>query len=163
VERVHMLQTQFRQPVLIEQFWGTREFQAALLEQNGEVRVLAIAEIDFSTLDPAFNPIVDYAAKWHTDSHEYIHTPRVVPARIAPAFARELSRLAVRAWQATGCNDYARVDFRAKDTSAPAVLEVNVNPDIAPESGYAAALAHAGNDYDTFITTIIRNASRRSP
>jgi len=159
--RARFVHEQFHQPALIEQFYGNREYQAALLEHDGRVEVLAIAEIDFNALAPGQRPLLDYAAKWHYASDVYVRTPRVVPARIGAAFAERLAAIARTAWQATGCNDYARVDFRAVDEGAPVVLEVNANPDIGPDGGYAAALAHAGISYEEFVATVIRNAGAR--
>ncbi len=160
--RVRFVHEQFHQPALIEQFYGNREYQAALLERAGRVEVLAIAEIDFNALAPGQRPLLDYAAKWHYASDAYVRTPRVLPARIGAAFADQLAAIARAAWRATGCNDYARVDFRAVDEGAAVVLEVNANPDIGPDGGYAAALAHAGISYQEFIAILIRNAGVRT-
>ncbi|MCX7002891.1 MAG: hypothetical protein NTV22_06410 [bacterium] len=162
LDRARFVHEHFHQPALIEQFHGNREYQAALLEQDGRVIVLAIAEIDFSALAPGQRPLLDYAAKWHYASDVYVRTPRVVPARIGAAFAARLAAMARTAWQATGCNDYARVDFRAVGEDAPVVLEVNANPDIGPDSGYAAALAHAGISYEDFAAMLIHNAGARA-
>jgi len=162
LDRARFVHEQFHQPALIEQFHGNREYQAALLEQDGRVIVLAVAEIDFSALAPGQRPLLDYAAKWHYASDVYVRTPRVVPARIGAACAARLATMARTAWQATGCNDYARVDFRAVGEDAPVVLEVNANPDIGPDSGYAAALAHAGISYEDFAAMLIHNAGARA-
>jgi D-alanine-D-alanine ligase len=162
LERVRVVHAQFEQPALVEQFYGTREYQAALLERDGTVLVLAIAEIDFSGLAPGRRPLLDYAAKWHYSSDAYVRTPRVLPARIGARCAAQLADVARAAWHATGCSDYARVDFRAVGEKAPVVLEVNANPDIGPDSGYAAALAHAGVSYEEFVATLIRNAGARA-
>jgi D-alanine-D-alanine ligase len=159
--RARFIHEQYHQPALIEQFYGNREYQAALLERAGRVEVLAIAEIDFSALAPGQRPLLDYAAKWHYASDVYVRTPRVLPARIGARFAAQLADVARAAWHATGCNDYARVDFRAVGEQAPVVLEVNANPDIGPAGGYAAALAHAGISYAEFVALLIHNAGAR--
>ena len=63
--------------------------------------------------------------------------PRPCPAQIEPALAERLGRLAVAAFRATGCRDYARVDFRLDARGEPMILEVNPNPDLDPEAGWA--------------------------
>lgn len=158
VRRVH---EQLGQPALIEEFFGTRELQAALLEERWGVRVVALAEIDFSAFPPGKPRIVDYAAKWLEHTFEYQNTPRMIPAPVAPHVHDELTRAACTAWFLTACNDYARVDFRLDDDGRYVVLEVNVNPDISPDAGYAAALAADKTPFPEFVRIVVENARRR--
>lgn len=158
---VHAIHQQFRQPALVEEFFGTRELQAALMETHDGVRLLTIAEIDFSAFPPDKPRIVDYAAKWLEHSFEFHHTPRVIPAPVPRAVWQRMADAAKRAWQITDCHDYARVDFRLDARGRFVILEVNVNPDIAPDAGYVAALAAANISFPEFVGTLIDNARRR--
>jgi ribosomal protein S18 acetylase RimI-like enzyme len=65
------------------------------------------------------------------------------------------------AWEATGCQDYARVDFRISRNGKPYVLEVNPNPDISPDAGLFGALATIGLGYAEFVENVISNALKR--
>jgi D-alanine-D-alanine ligase len=161
VDAVGRIHAEFRQAALVEQFISGRELNVALIERCGAVEVLPIAEIDFSTF-PAGRPrIVDYAAKWLPESFEYRNTPQIVPARLATRQAETVRRLALASWQALGCRDYARVDFRLDGKGRPFILEVNPNPDISPDSGFAAALAAAGISFGQFVAGLIENARAR--
>lgn len=158
VERVHR---DFEQPALIETLFGRREINVALLEAGGRVRALPPAEIDLSRLEPGRPPIVDYAAKWRSDSHAYHNTPRIIPAPLSAQEQDDVLDMALRAWRALGCRDYARVDFRLDEEGGLAILEVNPNPDIAPDAGFQAALAAAGISFDEFVANMLSNAVSR--
>ena len=160
VRRIHR---QFRHPALVEQLVGRREINVSILKAGDRVRVLPLAEIDFTTFGEERPRIVDYAAKWLIDSFEYQNTPIVIPAKLSKDVARRLRKCALKAWLVTGCRDYARVDVRLSDRGEPYVLEVNANPDISQTAGFAGALSAAGISYDTFIETLVHNALDRLP
>jgi len=159
VERVHRA---FVQPALVEQFISGRELNVSLIQRGQTVEVLPLAEIDFGAFGEGRPRVVGYSAKWRPESFEYQHTPRVIPAPLPEALADEVRRLARRAWHAVGCRDYARVDFRLDACGRPFILEVNANPDISPDAGFAAALSAAGIAFDEFVETMITNAKSRA-
>jgi D-alanine-D-alanine ligase len=158
VRRVHR---DFKHPALIEQFFGTRELNVSVLRRGGKTEVLPLAEIEFRGYGRKRPPIVDYAAKWHPDSYEYQNTVRVIPARLAPKLAREITQCALAAWETLGCSDYARVDLRLTDDGRFAILEINPNPDISPGSGFEAALKAAKIPFSEFVRAMCANASKR--
>jgi len=157
------LHERFAQPVLVERYCDGRELAVALLEEEGRARVLAVAEIAFVDFPPGMPRIVDYAAKWKPGSFACEHTVRVLPAPLEPQARDEVERIAVAAWKALGCRGYARVDLRTDAEGRPFVLEVNPNPDIAPDAGYAAALSHAGLDHRDLVRAALRAALRDRP
>ncbi len=158
IARVHRL---FHQPALIESFVGERELNVSVLQRGRRVDVLPIAEIEFRDFGAARPRIVDYAAKWNTASFEYRNTVRVIPARLSARVTAEARRLARAAWDALGCRDYARVDFRLAADGKLFILEVNPNPDIGPESGFTAALRAAHISFAAFVRGQVANAAAR--
>jgi D-alanine-D-alanine ligase len=160
VRRVH---TEFRQPALVERFVEGRELNVSVLQRGRCVEVLPIAEIDFSAFPKGRPRIVDYRAKWEPESPEYRGTPRVIPAPISAAQDGEVRRLALAAWHALGCRGYARVDFRLDRRGLPLILEVNPNPDISPDAGFAAALSAADISFDEFVEASISAAVADGP
>ena len=71
--------------------------------------------------------------------------------------------LARKTFRLLGCRDYARVDFRIRD-GQPFVLELNPNPDFAPDRALANNLWAAGLTHTEFTVQLVRNAlARRGP
>jgi len=142
-----------------ERFIDGREFNLALLAGPDGPVALPPAEIVFENF-PAGKPrIVGYQAKWDEASFEYAHTVRrfADPSEDGVLLA-ELKCLASRCWELFRLDGYARVDFRVDGTGRPWILEVNANPCLAPDSGFAAALDRAGIAYADAMERIVRAA-----
>ncbi len=139
-----------------EHFIDGREFNLSVVGREREPRVLAPAEIEFVDF-PAGQPrIVDYAAKWDSDSFAYRNTRRRFDFPAADhALLEQLSRLAEQCWHGFGLRGYARIDLRVDAQGRPWVLEVNANPCLAPDAGLAAAAARAGIDYPRLIAGLL--------
>jgi D-alanine-D-alanine ligase len=138
-----------------------REFNLALLEERGRARVLPIAEILFEGWVEGSPRIVGYEAKWTADSEAYTGTPRRFGLDEAePALAAKLEKLAKSCWDLFNLAGYARVDFRVDVHGKPWILEVNVNPCLNPDAGFAAAAATAGLSYRDLVGRIIDAAPR---
>jgi D-alanine-D-alanine ligase len=157
VTEVKAREARFGGRFFAEAFVPGREFNVALMEGPRGVRVFPIQEIDFTALPESAARIVDYAAKWDEGCEAYHLTPRRFGLeRREPKLARELGRIARDAWNAFGITGYARVDFRVAEDGTPYVLEVNVNPCLAPDAGFIATAAEAGLGYDEVIAGIVR-------
>jgi len=147
-----------------ESFVEGREFNLSLLEERGRARVLPIAEILFEEWREGAPHIVGYDAKWTSGSDAYTGTPRRFGLeQTEPALAAELEKLAKSCWDLFGLAGYARVDFRVDGEGKPWILEVNVNPCLNPDAGFAAAAAAAGLSYRDLISSIIDAAPRALP
>ncbi|MCF7838457.1 MAG: GNAT family N-acetyltransferase [Candidatus Marinimicrobia bacterium] len=160
---VRRVQRAFGGAALVEQYIAGREFNLSVVALSGTPRVLPLAEIDFTDFPDQQPRIVDYAAKWQTESFAYQHTVRRLPANVSRSLAATLRQTARRAWQAAGCRDYIRLDLRVDAHHRPYILEINANPDIAPEAGFAAALAAAKIPYDEFVRSVVLAARQRQP
>jgi len=158
VARVHK---RFGQTAIVEQMITGQELNVSLLETQGKAKVVAVAEIDFSAFPRGRARIVDYRAKWAPESFQFKNTPRILPAVITEQQRKRIEAVALRAWHILGCRDYARIDSRLNEAGEPVLIELNPNPDISPDDGFAAGIEHAGFTYESFIQTILTNAYHR--
>lgn len=142
-----------------EAYIDGREFNLSILAGPGGPQVLPPAEIEFVGYAPGKPRIVGYAAKWDQDSFEYTNTQRrfEFPRNDDPLLG-SLSTIAGRCWSLFGMRGYARVDFRVDQGGSPWVLEINANPCLSPDAGFAAAADRAGVPYMTAIARILEDA-----
>jgi D-alanine-D-alanine ligase len=159
-ERVAYVVECYRQAALAESFIDGREFNIALW--GNPVRVLPLAEIDFSAFTEPSSKIVSFAAKWQDDTFEYHHTPAMCPAEVDADLGEKISNAALGAWQIIGCQGYARVDMRVSAENIPYIIEVNCNPDISPDAGFFNAARTAGYNYPNMILQILEIARNQS-
>jgi len=159
--RVQRLQAEYGPRVLIEQYLPGREFNLGVIALPKPISLPA-AEILYLP-EPGTWPILTYEAKWHEGSKEDLASLPQCPAEIDPALADTLGSLAVSAFRACGCRDYARVDFRLDGDGMPMILEVNPNPDLAPTAGLARAIVASGRDWGETVAKFARQALERGP
>lgn len=153
---IRVRQSRFGGRFFAEAYIEGREFNLALLDGADGPELLPIAEIEFVAYPDGRPRIVDYEAKWEDGSFAFGNTPRRFgfPAGDALLLDR-LGDLALAAWRLFDLAGYARVDFRVDAMNRPWILEINVNPCLSPDAGFAAAAAEAGMDYDAMIERIV--------
>ncbi len=146
-------------PCFAERFIEGREFNLSLLAGPQGPEVLPPAEIDFSAFPPGKPRIVGQRAKWEAGSFEYRGTPSRFdfPPSDQPLLDR-LRGLAKDCWAAIGLAGYGRVDFRVDESGQPWILEVNANPCLSPDAGFAAALAYDSIPFERAIGRILEDA-----
>ena len=150
-----------RRPCFAERYVEGREFNLSVLAGPEGPEALPPAEIDFSAFPPGEPRIVGNRAKWDAGSFVFQNTPRrfEFPPSDQPLLDR-LSRLAREAWCLFGLGGYARVDFRVDDAGQPWILEINANPCLSPDAGFAAALAQASIPFAQAIARILQDTIR---
>ncbi len=158
-QRVRYILETYGAPVLVEEFIDGREFNVALIELPN-LEYLPPAEIVFPQETGQW-PILTYAGKWNPNSSDYQTTPPKYPADLSPRLADRLGKIALQAYRLLGCRDYARVDFRMKANGKPYILEVNPNPEISDEAGFAGCLGTSKMRYHEFIVRLVRHALNR--
>ncbi len=152
--------------LFIEEFVDGREFNLSVLGRRGaEPEMLPPAEIRFVEF-PAGKPrMVGYKAKWDESSPEFGRTPRTFEFLDGMRrCSRGSAAIAGRCWALFGLRGHARVDFRVDGSGAPWVLEVNANPCLSSDAGFAAAAARAGLSMrDTVARIVADTLGKESP
>ncbi len=157
----HVVRT-YRQPALVEEFVSGREFNVALLGSGDDVDVLPLGEIDYSRLDAAHPHLLTYAAKWDEESPVYRATPSIGARPMARELEKAIHAAARAAYSALGLAGYGRVDLRLDERDTPRVIDVNPNPDLSPDAGFAKAGARAGLSHAQIVRRIVDDAMRRA-
>ncbi len=142
-----------------ERYIEGREFNLSLLAEDQGPQVLPPAEILFDHYPTGKARIVGYRAKWDRDSFEYRHTRRCFAFNKGEeSLLQDMAETARQCWHVFGLSGYARVDFRVDEQGRPWVLEINANPCLSPDAGFAAAAAQAGLDFRQIIERLVRGS-----
>ncbi|GMU95045.1 MAG: ATP-grasp domain-containing protein [Ignavibacterium album] len=153
----NFLKKTYNKKIIVEEYIVGRELNVAVL--NG--KVLPISEIDFTGLPENLPKIVTYDGKWIENSTYYNHTKPVCPAKLNSRIKSKIEKVALEAYRVMNCRDYARVDIRLSKENVPYVIEVNPNPDVSSDSGFARAASATGIDYSSLLETITNLALNR--
>jgi len=145
-----------------EAYIDGREFNISLIAgPAGELKVLQPAEMLFLDYAPDKLKLLNYRAKWVEDSFEYNNTKRTMDFRSEDAFLiSQLQDIAKNCWHLFGLRGYARVDFRVDKDGNPWVLEINANPCLSLDAGFAAAIEMSAIKYHEAIECIVNDAYR---
>lgn len=158
-DRIQYVLDTWHQPALVEDFIDGPEFNVSLWG-NGRLSVLPLAMLDFSAFEDYHERIVSYDAKWDPNTEAFRLNPVVCPAPIEADLKARIEKTAKEAYKALQLRDYGRIDIRVRD-GIPYVLDVNSNPDITLEGGFARSARTAGYDYAQTISRILYFASKR--
>jgi D-alanine-D-alanine ligase len=146
----------FDRPVIVEEFLIGREFTVGILG-NKPPKALPILEfIHFSNGDYHFR---SFTSKMVLSKYE----KKSCPALISKQQEKEITDLALKAYEAVGCRDYARIDIRFDENNTPHVLEVNAFPSLVSDgSSFALMASAAGLSFLTLIEKILDIAIERN-
>jgi len=129
--------------LLVESFVSGRELTVGVVEKTP----LPVVEII------APDGWYGYDAKYTKGSTEY-----QVPADIAPEVAMEAQSIALRVFDALGCDGFGRVDFLLPSDGAPVALELNSIPGFTETSLLPKAAAAAGLTFSELCDRIMQTA-----
>jgi D-alanine-D-alanine ligase len=151
----------FQQPVLVEDFIDGREFHVTLVG-NGTLRMFPVAEMDFSAIREDRGRLCTYDSKFAPGSPDYRMIQLRLPAVLSDEEMKQLEEVAVAAYRALDCRDYARLDIRLREGLFH-VLDVNPNADISPDASVALSADLAGFSFGMFGSLLVNLAAHRHP
>lgn len=130
---------------LIERRIKGRELTVGLLDG----RAMGIVEVISKS------GVYDYAAKYASGDTEY-HSPAQLDATIESAIKQAAEAL----FAATGCRDFARVDFLL-EAEQPYFLEVNTLPGLTASSLLPKSAACSGLDFEALAVALVKGGCER--
>lgn len=165
VKAVNQIVEAYEQPALIERFLPGREFTVAILGNGEQARALPLVEIDHAVLPVRSRSVYGYEAKWIWDRPEAPLAIFQCPADCDEDLGTRVQEIALAAYRALGCRDWARVDVRCDVSGRPHILEVNPLPGVLPDpeanSCFPKAARAAGLSYADLIQAVLRAAAAR--
>ncbi|MBE0572463.1 MAG: D-alanine--D-alanine ligase [Ignavibacteriaceae bacterium] len=141
VEEGIAIAQQYSNKALIEKYIPGRELTVAVLIDEALPVLEIIPKSGF----------YDYEHKYTSGMSEYI-----VPAKIPVEVAKKAQQQALNAFNALGCEGYARVDFRMNNQNELFCLEVNTLPGMTPLSLVPKAAKAVGISFEELIRRIIQ-------
>jgi D-alanine-D-alanine ligase len=144
--------------VLAEEYIPGREFTVGLLGNGEDLLVFPPMEIVFRGNTERDYRIYSYGVK--QDYKKYVDYQ--CPARISPALEKEMAKTARRVFNALGCRDFARVDFRLSEEGELYFIEINPLPGLAPGySDYPMLAEFSGVPYRELVLGVLRAGLKR--
>lgn len=155
VSAVSELLEYYRQPVMVEEFIDGEEITVGLVG-NSPPRIVGIMRVVPLKKTGYFVYSLEVKRDW-----ESLLTYEC-PAQLAPRVLQDIADSSLRAFEALGCRDFARMDFRIGPDGTPYFLEVNPLPGLNPKSGDLPIMARkVGWNYEGLISAILGAALQR--
>lgn len=145
---VALIERDYDQPALIERFLPGAEYTVTVVGY-APPRALPVLQ---RALEPVtgigLHAVERHAAPpggWRS------HTPGALDA----ALERELAHLALHAFEALECRDFARADFKLDADGRPNFLEINPLPTFAPDGSFGILAEIAGRAAEELIADVL--------
>jgi len=129
--------------VFAERYINGAEFTVAILGKETLPAIRVETDSEF----------YDYDAKYLSDKTRYL-----CPSGLPEEAEKHLSDIALRAFNAIGCQGWGRVDFLVDDDGTPYVLEVNTVPGLTDHSLVPMAAKQAGISFDQLVIKILETS-----
>ena len=161
--RVKLLLAEHTMAALVEEYIAGRELHCAILGTEA----LPLYEMQFKggvdDQGRELPHIITYRAKWDPYSRDHYAVESKCPAdNLSPELVARVQAVALAAFRAVECRDYARVDMRLDEDGNPYILEVNPNPDLADSCAFAQCVRASGRTYGQAMNEIVHYALERA-
>ncbi len=144
----------YRQPALVEAFLPGPEYTATVIG-HAPPRVLPVLQRALERR----TGIGLHALERHAAAGESLAFE--LPGALSPELEAELEKLALRAFAALECLDFARVDFRLDAQQRPHFLEINPLPTFAADGCFGILAELAGQRSEALLAEVFAAALAR--
>jgi D-alanine-D-alanine ligase len=156
LERAIQVAQAYDPKIIIEQgFVDAREFECGVLDDldGGSPIASVVAEIRVHSKSGFY----DFEAKYLPEEQVDLD----VPADVRPELANHVQQLAIRTFEAIGCEGLARVDVFVTPEGHVVVNEINTMPGFTQHSMFPRMWAASGVPYEELVERLITLALRR--
>lgn len=150
---VKVIYETFNTSTLVEEYIDGREINVGLLGNN-PVEALPPVELTFGDGPQIYT----YEDKKNTSGRT---VEKICPAPLSEEKTKEIQQLAIDTFNALGCYDSARVDFRLDKDGNPYILEVNSMASLGKNGSFVYAAEKMGLDFVALMNKLISVACER--
>lgn len=151
VERVT---STYHQPALVEAFLPGAEYTVTLIGNDPPQALPVLQRALERETGIGLHALEGPGGEGDVLGHE-------TPGALTPPLESELAELAVRAFEALDCRDFARADFRLDARGRPVFLEINPLPTFATDGTFAILAELEGVSLDTMLGRCVRAGLER--
>jgi D-alanine-D-alanine ligase len=151
---VARIERDYGQPALVEAFVPGPEYTVTIVGHAPPRALATLQRALEATTGIGVHALERHTAPsggWRSD------TPGVLDATLEA----RLAELALRAFDALECKDFARVDFRLDAEAAPRFLEINPLPTFAPDGSFGILAELEGRPIDALLADVLADGLAR--
>jgi D-alanine-D-alanine ligase len=148
VREVARIQRDYAQPALVEAFLEGAEYTVTVVG-NDPPRALPVLQ---RALEASTRVGIHALERHPAPPGGWRH---LVPGHLEPELEARLQQLAVRAYRALECLDFARADFKLDARGRPFFLEMNPLPTFAPDASFGILAELEGRPADALVADVL--------
>jgi D-alanine-D-alanine ligase len=156
IEAIESLLEKYRQPAMLEEVIMGDEVTVGIIG-NAPTRVLGIMRI----LPKQKNRYFLYTLEVKRNYLELVDYE--CPAGLEEKVLQHIQRFSLRAFEALGCRDFARLDFRISAAGVPYFLEINPLPGLGTHSDLVIMAKKMGLSHRQLVSAVLNAALERYP
>jgi D-alanine-D-alanine ligase len=154
VREVARIVRDYRQPALIEAFLPGAEYTVTVVGNEPPRALPALQRALEVGTGIGVHALERHPAPAGAWRHE-------LPGALDPALEAVLADLAVRAYRALECRDFARADFKLDAKGTPYFLEINPLPTFHPEASFGILAELEGRPLHDLVADVLAGGLRR--
>jgi D-alanine-D-alanine ligase len=148
VREVERIARDYAQPALVEPFLAGPEYTVTVVGNHPPRALPALQRALEATTGIGLHALAPHAEPTGGWSH-------CLPGELDAALEAELARLALLAYQALECRDFARADFRLDARGRAQFLEMNPLPTFAPDGSFGILAELEGRPLEALLAEVL--------